>query len=177
MKFKIFFIPIFLSFISLSCKKENVPNLDGCCNTPAIETSFGNAHVYVPNIFTPNDDGRNDELYIIGDSVSRIISFSVRDNQGDVVAEIANINFQNFKAVWDGRVDGQITIGLYDISMILMSENGILQTLEGKVCNYPCERLPVSPIQNLQLCQFPVQVINGIFEPSIPSGEETSCFE
>jgi hypothetical protein len=60
--------------ITLACRKEEKSIYFGCCGKPAINEQLGNAHVYMPNVFTPNNDGVNEHLTIFGDSIERIIS-------------------------------------------------------------------------------------------------------
>src|SRR5687768_13469465 len=85
-----------------SCGKDNQSALKGCCDNPSINASFGNAHVYVPNIFTPNGDGRNDELEIYGDSVQLIKNFEIRNKDGELVFHIENYALHFDPTRWDG---------------------------------------------------------------------------
>jgi gliding motility-associated-like protein len=58
-------------------------------------------NIHVPNIFTPNGDGKNDVLYMTGDYV-RSIKFMIFDRWGEKVFETNNSN-----EGWDGRFRGQ----------------------------------------------------------------------
>lgn len=165
--------------LSIACKKDSNSNpLDGCCDTPAINTTVGNGHVYVPNVFTPNGDGINDLLVVYGDQNIKLIrSFRVNDKEGTSVFFSENIPLNNFIYAWDGTVNNQYKNGVYSIVMEVEALDGTIATLEGKVCNYRCldtgEEDPISGVG----CQFPYQVYNGVFDPTIPTGESSGCFE
>ncbi len=58
--------------------------------------------VFVPNTFTPNDDGLNDKLFVRGKALSEISTFIVSDRWGKLYYNSNDIN-----EGWDGRVNGQ----------------------------------------------------------------------
>jgi gliding motility-associated-like protein len=57
--------------------------------------------LFIPNAFTPNDDGVNDFFYITNSSFS-VFNFSVFDRWGNQVYVTNNSNFQ-----WDGKINGK----------------------------------------------------------------------
>ncbi|MCW5908201.1 MAG: PKD domain-containing protein [Chitinophagales bacterium] len=59
------------------------------------------AAVFVPNVFTPNNDDLNDRLYVRGIGLNRLEYFRVFDRWGRLVFETKNIN-----EGWDGTVNG-----------------------------------------------------------------------
>jgi gliding motility-associated-like protein len=58
--------------------------------------------VFVPNTFTPNDDGLNDKLFVRGKALSELTTFIVSDRWGKLYYNSNNIN-----EGWDGTVNGQ----------------------------------------------------------------------
>jgi len=58
--------------------------------------------VFMPNIFTPNGDGMNDELAVTSKVVTSLDYFRVFDEWGRLVFETRSINDG-----WDGKVNGQ----------------------------------------------------------------------
>jgi gliding motility-associated-like protein len=63
----------------------------------------------VPNIFTPNTDGKNDILFPVSKSTDQIKSFRIFDRSGDEVFQSFDIGFG-----WDGRLKGrEAAIGVY----------------------------------------------------------------
>lgn len=74
----------------------------------AIEHCDGNL-ISVPNTFTPNHDGYNDELHLISNTISEINSFKIFDRWGGLVFET-----DDFYKGWDGQRNGKdMPIGVY----------------------------------------------------------------
>ncbi|MEM8906850.1 MAG: gliding motility-associated C-terminal domain-containing protein [Bacteroidota bacterium] len=64
--------------------------------------------VYIPNVFSPNGDGNNDQFYIFaGSGVRRVLRFKVFDRWGEVVYEAEDFPANAFKFGWDGRFRGK----------------------------------------------------------------------
>lgn len=60
---------------------------------------------FIPNLFTPNEDGSNDEVKIYGVSGVKIFSFSIHNREGNVVYQTNSID-EMVNAGWDGTVKG-----------------------------------------------------------------------
>lgn len=58
--------------------------------------------VFVPNTFTPNNDGLNDVLYVRGIGLRKLEYFRVFDRWGQLVYESQNIN-----EGWDGKINNR----------------------------------------------------------------------
>ncbi|MCB9235000.1 MAG: gliding motility-associated C-terminal domain-containing protein [Bacteroidia bacterium] len=64
--------------------------------------------LFIPNAFTPNDDGIND-IYYIQNSNFRKFEFAVFDRYGNQIFATTNSEFR-----WDGRVGGRmVPMGSY----------------------------------------------------------------
>jgi len=63
------------------------------CNKP---------NIHVPNIFTPNDDGKNDVIFVSGENINRI-KFMIFDRWGEKVFETEDVS-----KGWDGRYRGKM---------------------------------------------------------------------
>ena len=64
--------------------------------------------VYVPNVFSPNQDGLNDRIYVhAGPEANNIQSFSLFNRWGDQVFEQTNIPPNDADYGWDGLHNGQ----------------------------------------------------------------------
>lgn len=59
-------------------------------------------NIYVPNGFTPNDDGRNDVLYVRGNNIDELY-FVIYNRWGEKVFESRSIDVG-----WDGRQGGRL---------------------------------------------------------------------
>jgi len=62
--------------------------------------------VYVPNTFTPNNDGQNDVFYPRGVGMKSITSFRIYNRWGEVVFERRNFMLNDISAGWDGTYKG-----------------------------------------------------------------------
>ena len=169
---------LILTLALFSCEQdEDKPALQGCCETPAIDADFGNAHVYLPNIFTPNNDGINDLLSVYGDSIQEIINFEIRNSEDELVYQVENIHLYDTLNIWDGTVNGVVEKGLYDISLTLKAFDGTITSFAGKTCNYPCGSVEESEMVDGTPCQFPIQQDNGHYHPNIAPQEPTDCYK
>lgn len=161
------------------CKEDkSVSVLEGCCDIPAISTTIGNGHIYVANIITSNADGINDIVWPWTDDYIIIIErFQIKNNQGEIVYEVFDESPNDSSKGWDGRTDGQWIEGVYDVLVEAQSADGTTGIVEGKVCNFRCQGAETSETISADGCQFPSQVNNGLFDPTVPSGEPNDCFE
>ncbi|RLD40758.1 MAG: hypothetical protein DRI86_14695, partial [Bacteroidetes bacterium] len=79
--------------------KVTIYVLDVICEEP---------YIYVPNAFTPNNDGKNDILYV-NSSVGYDINFRIYDRWGELVFETTDIN-----QGWDGVFNNKnLDAGVY----------------------------------------------------------------
>ncbi|HEX5113095.1 MAG TPA: gliding motility-associated C-terminal domain-containing protein [Saprospiraceae bacterium] len=170
---------IYLSLLVIgifaSCK-DDVMEEKTCCSIPAVDTQVGNGHVYVPNIFTPEGDGKNDFWTVfVDDSIALIQSMEVTDKDGKVVFSALNVFPYTPETWWDGRFNGQKIEGVFEYSVVVRAANGIAAQLFGEVCNHPCEQgsIPISGSG----CQFPLQNDVGHYNGQLASQESSDCFE
>ena len=99
------FAPQATSLVNLT-----VVDINGCTASDQIRVIVEKVRdVFVPNIFSPNDDGRNDVFYIqSGDQVVEIESFSVYNRWGEPVHEVTNIQANDPDSGWDGTHRGEL---------------------------------------------------------------------
>ncbi|MBK8564798.1 MAG: gliding motility-associated C-terminal domain-containing protein [Saprospiraceae bacterium] len=71
--------------------------------------------VYVPNAFSPNDDGLNDKLNIFGGTtVTKVNSFLLFDRWGETLYEFYNFPPNDVTIGWDGKYRGdKLNPGVY----------------------------------------------------------------
>lgn len=79
-------------FDSIRCVKDTAITI-------AVITECSGEIIYVPNIFTPNDDGRNDEFKVTGYGIEVINYLRIFDRWGQLMFEAQNIEVNN------GRMD------------------------------------------------------------------------
>lgn len=82
---------------------------NGCRSTAGLTILIdNNLRVFVPNAFSPNDDGINDRLALLaGPEVTQVLSFRVADRWGSIVFQQQNIPPNDPQYGWDGRVKGK----------------------------------------------------------------------
>jgi hypothetical protein len=97
-----------IALIFSSCQKDPEDSLKGCCLNTAVNVDFGNAHLYIPNIFTPDGDLINDLLWLCADSVALINKLEIENRSGNIVFEASNVAPSDPSVNWDGRV-GTVT--------------------------------------------------------------------
>ena len=92
--------------------------------------------VYIPNAFSPNEDGRNDFLVVYADqSVSSIEQFQVFDRWGSLVHEREHfLPNTDDDLNWDGRINGELApVGVYAFRATIILVNGQEIVLSGEV--------------------------------------------
>ncbi|MCR9103427.1 MAG: gliding motility-associated C-terminal domain-containing protein, partial [bacterium] len=91
--------------------------------------------IYIPNVFSPNDDGINDTFVIYGGAnVSSILSFRVFDRWGGVVFLQEDIPASDSQFGWNGTYRGQeVNPGIYLYSVQIALINGTVVTKSGEV--------------------------------------------
>ena len=92
-------------------------------------------HLYIPNAFTPNRDGRNDLFYLLGSEAGTIIKdFTVFNRWGQVVFNSKNTVSDDPASGWDGYYKGEPSpSGVYIYQIRLATSNGKEKVLKGHV--------------------------------------------
>lgn len=103
--------------------------LTNCTTTDYIDIFVNKIRrVFIPNAFSPNDDGVNDFFTIYGGSdVVEIKSFRVFDRNGALVHEAENFFPEDLNSSWDGRfLNEKLNVGVYVyFAEILFRDNEI----------------------------------------------------
>ena len=100
---------------------------DGCTDEDEMTLFLErNDDLFIPNIFTPNGDGVNDEIVISGGrDVERIISFLIYDRWGNVVFEGKDFAPGDETIAWDGTFrDEGVNPGVFAYRVIVELEGG-----------------------------------------------------
>ncbi|MCO6476569.1 MAG: gliding motility-associated C-terminal domain-containing protein [Phaeodactylibacter sp.] len=107
------------------------------CKAEAEITVFVRRHegIYVPNAFSPNEDGRNDRFAPYSDaSVESVESFRIYNRWGALLFERTNFRPNDESLGWDGKVNGQpAPPGAYVYQLIARRLDGRTVPLEGEV--------------------------------------------
>jgi gliding motility-associated-like protein len=85
-----------------------ITNNYGCSATDTISYRiFCQAdQVFIPNAFSPDGDGINDQVYVMGKGVSKVKSFRIFTRFGALIYEKANFDINDPTTGWDGRING-----------------------------------------------------------------------
>ncbi|MBW8685401.1 PKD domain-containing protein [Chitinophaga rhizophila] len=85
-----------------------VRNAYGCTamDDVTINLVCSSGTVFLPNTFSPNNDGQNDLFYIRGKGIKQAKSFKIYNRWGQLIFERTNFNIEDPSFGWDGRVNG-----------------------------------------------------------------------
>jgi gliding motility-associated-like protein len=80
----------------------------GCTATDEVNVVVlcGKGSVFVPNAFTPNNDGKNDVFYVNGYGIAKVKRFSIFDRWGKLIFNKENVPAGDRRYGWDGNVLG-----------------------------------------------------------------------
>ena len=109
---------------------------NGCKNTGNVQVIVicKNANVFVPNTFSPNNDGSNDLFYIRGKGIDRVKSLRVFNRWGEIVFEQKDFPINDPSSGWNGKYKGnrpQSDVYIYQIEVFC--ENSEIIRFEGNV--------------------------------------------
>ncbi len=108
---------------------------DGCVNVDSITVLvLNNRDVFVPNAFSPNDDGINDRLTLFGGpEVLQIRLFRVFSRWGELVFERRDFPANEESLGWDGRFKGKpMSPGVYAWFAEIAFIDGVSVIYEGE---------------------------------------------
>jgi gliding motility-associated-like protein len=109
----------------------------GCVTTDTLFIEVNAVRdVYIPNAFSPNDDGFNDVFTIFGKepAVEAIEEFRVFNRWGSVVFEAENIPPNDQTAGWNGKFGGKsLGSDVYIYQIVVRYLDGITQQFSGDI--------------------------------------------
>lgn len=113
-----------------------VMNQFGCTDTSSVKINLvcAEGKVFIPNTFTPNNDGMNDVFYPRGRGVREVVYFRIYNRWGQLVYERTHFQINNITAGWKGKFKGKRLnpeVFIYQAAMIC--DNGKLFHLKGDV--------------------------------------------
>ncbi len=101
---------------------------DGCQDSACVDIVILCGDVFIPNAFSPNNDGHNDDLGIYGNCINEAI-FRVFDRWGELVFETRDI-----EARWDGKYKGYpVSAGVFVYQLTAKLKNGDKVTKTGNI--------------------------------------------
>lgn len=103
----------------------------GCDSTLLVDLKF--YQVFVPNVFSPNQDGVNDAFVVYGtEDLIMIQRLQVFNRWGQLVYEGKELLPNDTSRAWDGRIrGGQAPDGVYIYTASLLLADGVERTVTG----------------------------------------------
>lgn len=92
--------------------------------------------VYLPQVFTPNNDGVGDKFNIFGKDpmIKLVVSLRVFNRWGDVVYDGIDLKPNTYGEGWDGTFNGKdVPIGTYPYQTTIQFEDNSTRTLNGVI--------------------------------------------
>ncbi len=175
---------LFAFIIISSCKKNKVePNdppptqeelfITECGKIPPVFGCIKAASLFIPNAFTPNNDGINDIFFPFGMSEAmEVVSFKIYNEMGTLIFESYSFGFNDPAYGWDGKLsDGSIQDGIFNYTISVETLFDETAEFEGSVC---CRTgLPISCVENEKHIAWGTQHDgNGGFDVNLPSYED-----
>lgn len=106
-----------------------VTDSNGCSNSDSVYIYVRDANAfYIPNAFTPNNDGLNDQFMIKGDNISRV-QMMIFDRWGEKIFESNDINI-GWNGLYKGRMaESEVYVYKIKITMDIGEEHKLTGTV------------------------------------------------
>ena len=94
-----------------------------------------NRSVFIPNVFTPNEEGINDIFHIQGTkSVKKVSRFIILNRWGEIIFEHTNFDINDPTQGWDGTFKGDpLNSGVFVYLAEIEYIDGFVSTFKGDV--------------------------------------------
>jgi gliding motility-associated-like protein len=113
-----------------------VKNDGGCMakDEVSVQVVCNNGNLFIPNTFSPNNDGTNEQFYPRGSGISRIKSLTIYNRWGEVVFTREDFNVNDAAAGWDGTFKGrQLASDVYVYTCEVVCSNNEVLSYKGNV--------------------------------------------
>ena len=163
------------SLLSIHGCHDSLTVIKGCCQDPALYSEFADGRLFIPNVFTPNNDGVNDRLFIYGDSIRQILDFEIKNYEGVIVFNKKHLPVNDYASTWDGSFNDKVEQGVYSFVIFAESIKGYVWTVKGNVCICTCYPETDKDFIPMRNCQF--GLCDTFFIHGCPNQEYSPCFE
>lgn len=83
-------------------------------DTVIIKAFCKDAGVYIPDAFTPNNDGKNDVFAVTGTGIGKVRSFVIYNRWGEMIFQKKNFFIGDITSAWNGKYKGvEAPVGAY----------------------------------------------------------------
>ena len=131
--------------VNQSCADcAGIPNgtaeIDGCSvclqpDNPDFNLSC-TRDIYIPNVFTPNNDGINDffQIHKVPTTIAQINSYNIFNRWGELIYQAKNFGFEDQSQWWNGEFRGEkMDIGIYIFYIEVAFQDGTISKHEGSI--------------------------------------------
>ena len=119
----------------LPCGEYNVQVIgDNCTIDTVLNVGQNDCAIYIPNAFSPNADGKNDDFKIYPHPLFKgvFLDFKIFGRWGELIYEIKNFEADDLR--WNGTFKGEyLDIGVYVYYLEYQLENGRIKSEKGDV--------------------------------------------
>ncbi|MBV9960886.1 MAG: PKD domain-containing protein [Parafilimonas sp.] len=99
-----------------------------------IRVVCGNSNVFIPNTFSPNNDGVNDVFYPRGKGLFNVKSFRIFNRWGQLVFERSNAAPNNANDGWNGTFNGKpLAPDVYVYVIEMQCDNNLIVPFKGNI--------------------------------------------
>lgn len=109
---------------------------NGCSNSKDIKVVVlcNDKNFFIPNTFSPNNDGVNDKFYPRGTGIERIQALRIFNRWGELIYEKKDFAANDQNAAWDGTQKGRPAMADVYVYMIdIICENATIITYKGNI--------------------------------------------
>lgn len=97
-------------------------------SAPVSATTLSTREIFVPNVFTPNGDGKNDVLKVFGNYIGSV-DFKIFNQWGQLIFSTTDASVG-----WDGKHKGQLQpVGVYSYTLKLTRQDGTTVSKKGAI--------------------------------------------
>ncbi len=107
-----------------------------CIDSASIDINvYYQQHIILPNVFTPDGDGKNDYFYVIsGKDLVLVEQFQIFNRWGEKVFEKNNVRSNEYAGGWDGTYKGKRSAaGTYVYLIKVQLEDGTKEIYKGNI--------------------------------------------
>ncbi|MEP6513364.1 MAG: PKD domain-containing protein, partial [Parafilimonas sp.] len=111
-------------------------NGGGCAarTQAVISVVCGGSNIFVPNTFSPNNDGMNDQFYARGTGLFAVKTFRIFNRWGQLVFEKLGTSANNAADGWNGMFNNlQATADVYIYMMEIVCQNNAVIPIKGNI--------------------------------------------
>lgn len=102
---------------------------NNCFASDTVQVFWGDCPFFIPNAFSPNDDGINDRFGVLNTFSLQNFSLKLYDRYGHIV-----FSTQNVTEKWDGKLNGKkMPSGTYTWQIVYINGLGYTKWLKGSV--------------------------------------------